>query len=63
VGSDVTTTGKQAGPWWVLALATLAMFRLILTGDRDILALNAPYDEFWFVHTATRMIWGGAYNA
>lgn len=37
-------------------------FRLFLSGDRDILALNSPYDEYWFVHNAARMIWGGEYS-
>lgn len=47
---------------WLAFFCMLAAVRLVLVGDRDILALNAPYDEFWFVHAATRMIWGGEYN-
>lgn len=43
-------------------LAFLVALRLFLTGDRDILALNSPYDEYWFVHNAARMIWGGQYS-
>lgn len=45
-----------------LGLACLIFLRLFLTGDRDILALNSPYDEYWFVHNASRMIWGGGYS-
>jgi hypothetical protein len=51
--------------WMVLwggagVLALLA--RLFLSSDRDILALNSPYDEYWFVHSAARLVWGGNYN-
>lgn len=41
---------------------TLALMRLALTANRDIVALNAPYDEFWFIHSAARLVWGGQYN-
>ena len=44
------------------ALLLLVAFRLYLTGDRDILALNAPHDEFWYVATAFNRIWGGSYS-
>lgn len=47
---------------WLAFFCILAAIRLVLVGDHDILALNAPYDEFWFIHAATRMIWGGEYN-
>lgn len=44
------------------ALGFMVVLRLFLTGDRDILALNSPYDEYWFVHNAARMVWGGEYS-
>lgn len=43
-------------------LALLALLRLYLTGDRDILALNAPHDEFWYVHRAFVGVWSGSYD-
>jgi hypothetical protein len=46
----------------IAAVALLVALRLYLTGDRDILALNAPYDEYWYVASALRGIWGGNYN-
>jgi hypothetical protein len=47
---------------WVALIALLSVGRLLLTGDRDILAVNGPYDEYWYVSTALRLIWGGEYN-
>lgn len=47
---------------WIFIVMT-AIFRLILTGDRDILALNSPHDEYWYIQTAFNKIWGGdSYN-
>lgn len=47
----------------VWAVATLiVILRLYLTGDRDILALNAPHDEFWYIQSAFNRIWGGRYD-
>jgi len=46
---------------WFLTGA-IAIARLVLTGDRDILALNQPYDDYWFVSTAYRGIWEGSYD-
>ncbi|WP_143029233.1 hypothetical protein [Rhodoferax sp. OV413] len=43
-------------------LLLLMAFRLYLTGNRDILALNAPHDEFWYVDTAFNHIWRGSYS-
>lgn len=48
--------------FWYILLPCLLLLRLFLAGDRDVLALNAPYDEYWFVHSAARLIWGGSYN-
>lgn len=47
--------------WWIF-IAIVAIVRLFLTGDRDILALSAPHDEFWYIHSAFARIWGGSYN-
>lgn len=47
--------------WWICIVVAVVV-RLYLTGDRDILALNSPHDEFWYVHTAFNKIWGGAYD-
>lgn len=38
------------------------LIRLILGGDRDILALNQPYDDYWFVSSALHWIYGGHYS-
>lgn len=47
----------------VWAVATLiVILRLYLTGDRDILALNSPHDEFWYIESAFNGIWGGRYD-
>jgi len=43
-------------------LVLLALLRLFLTGDRDILALNAGHDEFWYVHRAFVGVWSGSYD-
>jgi len=47
--------------WWIF-IAIVAIARLYLTGDRDILALNSPHDEYWYIHSAFNRIWGGPYN-
>lgn len=47
--------------WWIV-IAIAAIARLYLTGDRDILALNSPHDEYWYIHSAFNRIWGGPYN-
>jgi hypothetical protein len=41
-------------------LVTILLLRLLLSGDRDILALNQPIDDFWFVSKALN--WGGLYT-
>ena len=47
--------------WMFVAVITI--IRLYLTGDRDILALNSPHDEYWYIQTAFNKIWGGdSYN-
>lgn len=47
---------------WGGAGGLALLVRLFLSSDRDILALNSPYDEYWFVHSAARLVWGGNYN-
>lgn len=46
---------------WVVA-TLIVILRLYLTGDRDILALNAPHDEFWYIQSAFNGLWGGRYD-
>ena len=46
---------------WAFAIAVVIL-RLYLTGDRDILALNSPHDEFWYIDSAFNGIWGGRYD-
>lgn len=48
--------------WLTIFVVIIAIVRLVLTSDRDILALNSPHDEFWYVNTACKKIWGGPYN-
>jgi hypothetical protein len=50
-------------PFWMsFFYFSVVVVNLIITGDRDILATNSPYDEFWYVDSVSRMIWGGDYN-
>ncbi len=60
-GVSTSSQGLQRYVWLVV-LGLVVVVRLFLTGDRDVLALNSPYDEYWFVHSAARMVWGGNYN-
>jgi hypothetical protein len=46
----------------LIALCVIVVVRLWMTADRDILALNQPYDDYWFIFTARRTIWGGHYT-
>jgi hypothetical protein len=59
--TPVAAVGRHARRWIGLALVAV-LLRLALTADRDIVALNSPYDEFWFIHSAARWVWGGNYN-
>ena len=52
----------SSSTWWLLGFFIITVLRLALTGDRDILALNAPHDEFWHIRNASRFVWGGAYD-
>jgi hypothetical protein len=47
--------------WWPLIVLTIAI-RLYLTGDQNILALNSPHDEFWYINSAFNKVWGGNYD-
>ena len=46
----------------IVLLTVVVIVRLAMSGDRDILALNQPYDDYWFVSAAHRWVWGGVYN-
>ncbi|MDR7376284.1 hypothetical protein J2X19_000942 [Rhodoferax ferrireducens] len=46
---------------WLL-VSVVVMLRLYLTGDRNILALNSPHDEYWYIENAFNRVWGGHYN-
>lgn len=49
--------------WAIWASALLIVIvRLHLTADRDILAVNSPHDEFWYIQNAFNGIWGGRYD-
>jgi len=47
---------------WAFSFLGVAAIRLALTGDQDILALNAPYDEYWYIQDALRLVWEGPYT-
>ncbi|MBN2975171.1 hypothetical protein [Pseudomonas lactucae] len=47
---------------FIFIYAVLVFFRFWLTGDRDIVATNSPYDEYWYIESASRYIWGGGYT-
>ena len=53
---------RVPGWLWLSAFGVIAVFRLLLTGDRDIVAVNGPFDEYWYVSSALRLIWGGPYD-
>ena len=48
--------------WWMAGIFGLVALRLLLTADHDILALNAPFDEYWFIHRARNLVWRGPYD-
>lgn len=62
--STNTKTNEIITPstWLFAAYFILVIFRLWLTGDRDIVATNSPYDEYWYIDSASRYIWGGGYT-
>lgn len=62
ISENRTVLTRSTRRWLGVAITAVFMFRLFLTADRDVVALNAPYDEFWFIHSAARMVWGGDYN-
>ena len=54
---------ENSDRWLWVFVAVIAVIRLYLTGDRDILALDSPHDEYWYIQTAFNKIWGGgSYN-
>jgi hypothetical protein len=46
----------------LVAFLSSVVVRLVLSADRDILALNAPNDDYWYIRSAMRWIFGGPYN-
>jgi hypothetical protein len=46
----------------MVSLGILVILRLAITAHRDVVALNSPHDEYWYVLTAFNKIWGGAYD-
>jgi hypothetical protein len=54
---------EKSDQWFWVFVIVIAIIRLVLTGDRDILALNSPHDEYWYIQSAINQIWGGdSYN-
>jgi hypothetical protein len=47
---------------FLTGMLALIFLRLLLTADHDILALNAPFDEYWFIHRAKSLVWRGPYD-
>jgi hypothetical protein len=47
--------------FWIL-IGLLSIYRLYLTGDRDIIQSNSPHDEFWYIKNAINNIFGGEYS-
>lgn len=47
---------------YLILFVGVVLLRLFLSSDRDILAFNQPYDDYWFVMTARNWIWAGGYN-
>jgi hypothetical protein len=62
LSAPTAPTDDSLKRWLLIVYAVLVIFRLWLSGDRDILATNSPYDEFWYIASASRNIWGGGYD-
>ena len=45
-----------------LCILIIVSFRLACTGNHDIAMLNAPFDEYWYVHAAANLFWGTPYD-
>lgn len=58
----MTSKNVQTERWLWIFIAITAIARLYFTSDRGILALNSPHDEFWYIQTASRYIWGGSHD-
>jgi hypothetical protein len=46
----------------VISISLIAILRVFIVADRDIIATFSPYDEYWYVDAALRRIWGGHYH-
>src|SRR5882672_4573217 len=53
---------KYHSAGWILFFAATVVLRLFLSSDRDILALNSPHDEYWYVHRAASSFMGNRYS-
>lgn len=42
--------------------AALSLLRIALTSNRDVLAVNGGYDEYWYVSSALHAMWGQGYT-
>jgi hypothetical protein len=60
--SPLETSRGFRSKLWVGFVLAVVLLRLAMSADRDVVALNSPYDEFWFIHSAARWVWGGNYN-
>lgn len=56
------TRKKNIWPAWLIVILIVTILRIYITADRDILALNSPHDEYWYIKTAFNKIWGGSYD-
>jgi hypothetical protein len=60
--NNMTDKNIHTERWLWIFIVITAIVRLVFTGDRDILSLNSPHDEYWYIHSAFNRIWGGTYN-
>lgn len=47
--------------WWIFIIV-VAIVRLYLTGDRDVLAIDSPHDEYWYIHSALYRVFFVSYS-
>ena len=45
-----------------LAVLVIALVKLLFVYNAEIVALNYPHDDFWYVRTAFNGVWGGEYT-
>jgi len=44
---------------WFIIIVALSIIKLMLVGNNNIIALNAPHDDFWYIQTAFDKVWAG----